>query len=243
MTRSFFLSLSLLTLTLGGCVRERLRPVHTVRSQGEDLLSCDSVEVFRAPDDAWGTDPMTEGESYLAQGCGRTAWFQCSPAFSRGTCTQLPLGPYVSPGQAEPHAILSMEVRSQRIGGAGLREMMVLGEDGWIFRRGGLGTAPIPVRAGEIEIGWGAQPMRIETRQHSRISTYNGVSYLEYYTTQRRVADEGCQTSFRLAPRAGATYRLELDYRGPGQCSVACIQETAVGGRVVQSTCEGFEES
>ncbi len=229
---------------LGGCVREHLRPVATARRLGSELLACADPEVHSIPDGAWGDDPIADGESYLVRGCGREAWFQCAPAFStlEEACVEMPSGPYVSPHESEPHAVVLMDVRSTHLGGAGTRELIVLGDDGWVVRQTG-GAPGIPVRPGRMEVAWGAQPMRIETQQHSALRTYGNSTYVHYWTTQHRVADTGCQLSFGFDPQPGAVYRLQLDLAAPGTCSVRCAREHRGPGGPSYGACEGFDPS
>lgn len=242
--------LPLFLLTLGGCVREGFRPVATARDLGTENLSCDDAEVFALESTGWGRDPlMPAGNAvYRVAGCGRQAFFACSDAGSRrGQCNELPLGPYRSPRQGEAHAALITEVRSTMPAPAGLREMLVIDQDGWVFRRGEASTPAIPIRAGALELGLGAEPMRLQTMHHTRRrseSVSGGTLYwTEHYTTRHLVSDDGCTRGFRLNARPGMTYRVTLDLQGVNQCQVQCTQETVIGGRLVQSTCEGFSPS
>jgi hypothetical protein len=255
--------LSILVLALGGCVREGFRPVATARDLGTDTLRCDDAEVFALESTDWGRDPLmpTGSSVYRVAGCGQQAFFACSGVGVRGgQCNELPLGPYRSPGRGEPHAALITEVRSSVPAPAGLREMLVIDQDGWVFRRGEPSAPAIPIRAGTLELGLGAEPMRVHTVHHSipRSSTsysystdYRGRTvrestteyWTEHYTTQHLVSDEGCTRGFQLSARPGMTYRVTLDLQGVNQCELACTQETVVGGRLIRSTCEGFSPS
>ena len=258
MTRSTLLA-SLVVASLGGCVQEPFRPVATARDLGTDVLACDDVEVFAAPSETWGADPLAGTSStYMATGCGQRAWFRCSAKFSvGGGCTPLPLGPYVSPAPDQPHALLVTEVLNVPPTNAGARELLVIDQQGWVARRAGRGMVGVPLRAGPTEIELGAQPMRRETRRHTRLRSRTKDEYTtdvhgnrverqtteyftEHYTTTHMLTGAGCASTFQLHPRPGAIYRVQLDYGGAGQCQVACVQETRVQGRTVRSDCEGF---
>lgn len=252
--------LSILVLALGGCVRESFRPVATARDLGTETLSCDDAEVFALESTDWGRDPLMPADSavYRVAGCGRQAFFACSGfGARRGQCNELPLGPYRSPRQGEAHAALITEVRSSMAAPAGLREMLVVDQDGWVFRRGQPDAPAIPIRAGTLELGLGAQPMRIHTVHHAVPRSSTSYSYrtdsqgrtiresstrywTEHYTTRHLVSDEGCTRGFQLSARPGMTYRVTLDLQGVNQCQVSCTQETVIGGRLVRSTCDGF---
>jgi len=250
----------LVFVSLSGCVREAFRPVATARSIGSEALSCADAEVFALDSDDWGRDPLMgpTGDVYRVAGCGQQAFLLCSAAGSRvGHCAELPAGPYRSPAPGDAHAALITEVRSTAPAPAGLREMLLVGNDGWVFRRATPNTVAIPIRAGALELGLGAEPMRMQTRHHSVPRSQTSYSYrtdyrgrriqesstrywTEHYTTRHLVSDEGCTRSFHLDARAGMTYRVRLDLHGPNHCQLACTQETVIGGRLVRSTCEGF---
>ncbi len=252
--------LSILALSLVGCVREGFRPVATARDLGTDALSCDDAEVFALDSTDWGRDPLMPAGSavYRVAGCGRQAFFACSDVGARrGQCSELPLGPYRSPRRGEAHAALITEVRSSVTAPAGLREMLVIDGDGWVFRRGGPNAPAIPIRAGTLELGLGAEPMRLQTVHHSVPRSRTSYSYstdyrgrrvrestteywTEHYTTRHLVSDEGCTRGFQLNARPGMTYRVTLEMQGVNQCRLACTQETVIGGRLVRSTCDGF---
>ncbi len=255
--------LALTSLALVGCVREGFRPVATARSLATETLGCEDAQVFELDPDPWGRDPLmgsTDGV-YRVQGCGQQAFYVCSGSGSRhGTCRELPAGPYRSPQQGESHAALITEIRSSVAAPAGLREMLVVGTDGWVFRRSGPTAPAIPIRAGAIAFGLGAEPMRVETHHHSVPRSSTSYSYrtdsngnrvresstrywTEHYTTQHLVSDTGCTRGFELNARPGMTYRVTLELQGPNLCQLECTQETVIGGRRVSSTCEGFSPS
>ncbi|MEO0321959.1 MAG: hypothetical protein AAF447_03310 [Myxococcota bacterium] len=229
----------LLTLLLcTACLREPFRPVATAHELGGDALQCDDVRVHAGNGGAWGRDPHGNYDAYLVRGCGREAWFACSPAFvHEGTCAPIPMGPYVSPAPGEPHALLYTELQDRRLSrhAVGKRELIIVGAEGWVVRER-RGPAPgLPLAPGVHVLAWSARNTDIETLRHA---TRIGDSVNEW-TSHHPVPGEGCGRRFQLTVRAGARYQLRLDMSDLAACAFTCVEARRDRGVSVQAPCTG----
>lgn len=225
--------LSALLLVTVGCVHNDHRPRHDVRRLVQEQLGCDDVQVAFTPPSPYVDDPVPSAShvDLVAWGCGAVARMRCDSQRPRGgRCAPDPT--YEAPdGPVAVVKVLSRYARTQELPH---REHLVLG-DSEVIRPAGPRAFALPVRPGPMEWRFSSNPVRERTAlylvDYDR-DRWSQVSYSEL--------EPGCGRDFVLDAQPGATYRVELQYEGPGRCEVRCAREVPTTSGVMLTACEGF---
>lgn len=218
-----------------GCIRGEHRPAHDVRALVEQQLGCDEVQVAFAPQSPYRDDPMPDDRiDVVAWGCGRVARMRCMPSRPRGGGCEGD-STYESPDTTNFAVVKVLGRYAQRSGVAQRERIVVDGAE--VVRAARNEAVAIPVRAGHSRWFLESRPV-IEREYHWTTTSYRRT---HYHTGVERSLAPGCEQGFELDAAPGATYRVELEYRGPGMCNVRCAREIPTASGLVLAACEGFE--
>ncbi|MEM9068578.1 MAG: hypothetical protein AAGE52_08735 [Myxococcota bacterium] len=94
----------------------------------------------------------------------------------------------------------------------------------------------VPVEAGVHRFEIGSAPLVAQRHFRSYASEY-GINTYTYESTHQ---EQGCGRAFRLDVESDATYRVELNYRGPNQCDLTCVREIQTPQGAALFQCPNF---
>ncbi len=223
-----------------GCVgKEAFRPRHAAMEATADSLQCDEVSVAFAPLSEYRRDPISRDLRHvIVWGCGRYARLTCDVFGTRnGHCVEDTI--YESPPTDTPHGIVKIRTHYRTASGRTQRELTRINGDAIVRQADPMGRAvAIPVAAGSTHWDMSTAPV-VETHH---VSSYVGYHTVSLNTWTERSLAQGCGRQFSLDVIADATYRVELDYAGPNQCSVTCAREVETPSGPALIACANFQQ-
>lgn len=222
-----------LLVSITGCAnRELFRPRHAAQEAARELLSCEEVSVAMAPGSPYRRDPLQSLDMVyvVAWGCGQIAQFNCDDFGSvNGRCTRDEW--YQTPARNEPQAIVKVRMTYHQNEGVTRRQFIRIDGHPIVQEPNrAANTVAIPVEAGAHKLHLYSAPVA-----RVRRSYYDIENRLRHYHT--RHLETGCGEQIVLNVEPDSTYRLELDYDGPGFCEVTCQREVGPGEL---EECTGF---